>query len=89
MKTCCLMTNMIQTFCDTNRTFCVTIPIKQGFFLRAKKWEILVCPYGQLCQLIFYTCLTRVEIRITEIPDLKTTKLSMNTPSDADVVDWR
>ena len=83
------MTNMTQTFCDTDLTFCVMISKEQGFFLRAKISQTLECPYGQLCQLIFYTRLTCVEIRITEIPDLKMTKLSINTSSDADVGDWR
>ena len=53
MKTCCFMTNMIQSFCDTDLTFCFTISKEQGFFLRAKKSQTLMCPYGQLCQLIF------------------------------------
>ena len=61
-------------FCDTDLIFCVMIPKEQGFFLKAKESQTLVCPYGQLCQLIFYTCLTRVLIRITEIPDLKKNK---------------
>ena len=37
MKTCYFVTNMIQTFYDTDLTFCVMIPKEQGFFLRAKK----------------------------------------------------
>ena len=32
-----MKTNMIQTFCDTDLTFCVMIAKEHGFFLRAKK----------------------------------------------------
>ena len=89
MRICCFKTNMIQTYCDTDLTFCVMIAKEQGFFLRAKKSQTLMCLNGQPSQLIFCTCLTRVSIKITELPDLKITKLSINTPSDADDVYWR
>ena len=89
MGMCCFKTNIWQTFCDTDLTFCVMIAEEQGFFLRAKKSQTLVCPNGQRSQLIFYTCLTRVLIKIAELPDLNITKLSINTSSDADDVYWR
>ena len=61
MKTCCFMTNMIQTFSDTDLTFCVMIPKEQDFVLRAKK---IADPPVSLrlamstCFLhMFYTCL--------------------------------
>ena len=76
-------------FLDTDPRFCVMIAKEQGFFLRAKRSQTLVCPNGHPSQLIFYTCLTRVEIKITELPDLKITKLSINASSDSDVVYWR
>ena len=56
MRMCCFNTNIWQTFCDTDLTFCVMIAKEQGFFLRAKKSQTLVCPNGQPSQLIFYTC---------------------------------
>ena len=77
MKTCCFMTNMIQTFCDTDITFCVIIPKEHRASFseqKKKKKKItnnLLCAYGQLCQLIFYTCLTRVEISVPK-PESKT-----------------
>ena len=81
---------MIQEiFCDTVPAFCALIADEQGFFLRAKESQTLVCHYDQPCQRIFYRCLTRVLIRITEIPDIKTAQLSIKTSSDADVVYWR
>ena len=89
MRTCCFKMNIWQTFCDTDLTFCVIIAKEQGFFLRAKKLQTLVCPNGQPSQLIFYTCLTRVYIRIAELPDLNITELSINMSSDADDVYWR
>ena len=61
---------------------------EQGFSLRAKKLQTLVCPNGQLSQLIFYTCLTLVKIKIAELPDLNITNLSINMSSDADDVYW-
>ena len=88
MRMCCFKTNIWQTFCDTDLTFCVMIAKEQGFFLRAKTSQILVCPDGQPSQLIFYTCLTSVYIKIAELPDLNITKLSIKTPSDADDVYW-
>ena len=89
MRMCCFKTNIIQPCCDTDLIFRVMIAKEQDFFLRAKKLQTLVCPNGQPSQLIFYTCLTRVLIKITELPDLEITKLSINTPSDADDVYWR
>ena len=89
MRMCCLKTNIWQTFCDFDLTFCVMIAKEQGFFLRAKTLQTLVCPNGQSSQLTFYTCLTRVYIKIVELPDLNIRKLSINTSSDADDVNWR
>ena len=86
MRTCCFKTNIIQTLCDTDLTLCVMIAKEHGFFLKANKSQILVCPNCQPCQLISYTCLTSLRIRITDIPDLKITKLSINMSSDSDVV---
>ena len=45
-------TNIWQTCCNTDLTFCVMIAKEQGFFLRAKKLQTL---NGQPGQLIFYT----------------------------------
>ena len=89
MRMCCFNTNIWQTFCNTDLTFCLMIAKEQGFFLRAKKSQTLACPNGQPSQLIFYTCLTCVLIKIAELPDLNITKLSINTSSDADNVYWR
>ena len=86
MRMCCFKTNIWQTFCDTDLTFCVMIAKEKGFFLRTKKSQTLVCPNGQPSPLIFCTCLTRVKIKIAELPDLNITKLSINTSSDADDV---
>ena len=88
MRMCCFKTNVIQICCDTDLTFCVMIAKEQGFFLRPKKSQTLMCPNGQQSQLIFYTYLTRVKIKVTELPDSKITKLSIDTPSDADDVYW-
>ena len=52
MRMCCFKMNIWQTFCDTDLTFCVMIAKEQGFSLRAKKSQTLVCPNGQPSQLI-------------------------------------
>ena len=46
-----------KAFCEIDLTSCVVIAEEQSFLPRAKKMQTLVCPYGQPCQLIFYTCL--------------------------------
>ena len=63
MKTCCFMTNMIQTFCDTDASFYVMIPKEHGFFLRAKQNRRRSCVLRSAVSTfflhMFYTCLNK------------------------------